>query len=109
MNAHEATCELPVELKQKYAIGRKLGAGACGEVRLLFIKDGSEMFAIKIIKKNSFGSGSQNILNNSANIRNEVEILKKLRHVSSSVFAVSFLYHSQFKMEFWISVAALYN
>jgi len=77
---------LPLELKQKYAIGRKLGAGACGEVRLLFTKDGSRMFAIKIIKKNYFSN--TNIPNNPANIRNEVEILKKLKHVSLSIFSL---------------------
>lgn len=69
-------------LKQKYAIGRRLGAGACGEVRMLFTKDGSKKFAMKIIRKNYFSTGNGNILNNPANIRNEVEILKRLRHVS---------------------------
>ncbi|XP_077274739.1 ovarian-specific serine/threonine-protein kinase Lok [Temnothorax americanus] len=79
-NVHENGCELPPELKQTYAIGRKLGAGACGEVRLLFNKDGSGMFAMKIIRKNYFSTGTGNIFNNPANIRNEVEILKKLKH-----------------------------
>ncbi|KYM99653.1 PREDICTED: serine/threonine-protein kinase Chk2-like [Cyphomyrmex costatus] len=80
VNALEINCELPLELKQRYVIGRKLGTGACGEVRLLFKKDGSETFAIKIIQKNYFNIGTGNILNNPENVRNEVEILRKLKH-----------------------------
>ncbi|KYQ57328.1 Serine/threonine-protein kinase Chk2 [Trachymyrmex zeteki] len=79
-NAHETACELPLQLKQRYVIGRRLGTGACGEVRLLFKKDGSETFAIKVIQKNYFSTGTGNILNNPANVRNEVEILRKLKH-----------------------------
>ncbi|XP_029161510.1 serine/threonine-protein kinase Chk2-like [Nylanderia fulva] len=71
------SCELPLELKQMYALGRKLGTGACGEVRLLFTKDGSKRFAIKIIQMSSI---NQNRFNNPMNIKNEVEILKRLRH-----------------------------
>lgn len=90
-NIHETTCELPLELKRKYVISRKLGAGACGEVRLLFTKDSSKMFAIKIIQKNYFSTGNGNFFNNPVNIKNEVEILKKLRHVSLSILIISFL------------------
>ncbi|XP_050456072.1 serine/threonine-protein kinase Chk2-like isoform X3 [Cataglyphis hispanica] len=73
------SCELPLQLKQKYSLGRKLGVGACGEVRLLFSKDGSKRFAVKIIQINNV-SHKQICFNNPSNIRNEVEILKKLRH-----------------------------
>ncbi|XP_011062802.1 PREDICTED: serine/threonine-protein kinase Chk2-like isoform X2 [Acromyrmex echinatior] len=79
-NVHEIAYELPLGLKQRYVIGRRLGTGACGEVRLLFKKDGSETFAIKVIQKNYFSAGTGNILNNPANVRNEVEILRKLKH-----------------------------
>ncbi|XP_072765279.1 myosin light chain kinase A isoform X2 [Anoplolepis gracilipes] len=72
-------CELPLQLKQKYALGRKLGAGAYGEVRLLFTKDGSKQFAVKIIEM-SDSSNNTTPYNNPINIRNEVEILKKLKH-----------------------------
>lgn len=89
MNIHEIACELPIELNQKYVISRKLGAGACGEVRLLFTKNDSRMFAIKIIQKNYFSTGNGNIFNNPVNIKNEVEILKKLRHVSFNIYAAS--------------------
>lgn len=73
--------DLPQELKMKYALGRKLGAGACGEVRMIFTKDGSKRFAMKTIKKNDF-TAHGNLFNNPEKIRNEVEILKKLKHVS---------------------------
>lgn len=75
------SCELPLQLKQMYALGRKLGAGACGEVRLLFTKDGSKRFAVKIIQMNNL-SNENNRFNNPSYIKNEVEILKRLRHVS---------------------------
>lgn len=83
------SCELPLQLKQRYSLGRKLGVGACGEVRLLFSKDGSKRFAVKIIQINNV-SHKQICFNNPSNIRNEVEILKKLRHVSCS--CVTFIY-----------------
>lgn len=74
---------LPREMKQKYAIGRKLGSGACGEVRLIFTKDGTQKFAIKTIQKCDFNiNGRINQLNDPIKIRNEVEILRKLKHVS---------------------------
>ncbi|KMQ97735.1 serine threonine-protein kinase chk2 [Lasius niger] len=73
------SCELPLQLKQMYALGRKLGAGACGEVRLLFTKDGSKRFAVKIIQMNNL-SNENNRFNNPSYIKNEVEILKRLRH-----------------------------
>ncbi|XP_019885390.1 serine/threonine-protein kinase Chk2 [Camponotus floridanus] len=73
------SCELPLQLKQSYALGRKLGAGACGEVRKLFTKDGSKQFAVKIIKIIDLNNGNIGF-NSSINIRNEVEILKKLKH-----------------------------
>ncbi|XP_032683989.1 ovarian-specific serine/threonine-protein kinase Lok-like [Odontomachus brunneus] len=72
---------LPLELKQKYALGRKLGSGACGEVRLIFTKDGTKQFALKAIQKCDFDiTGARNQLNDPVKIKNEVEILRKLEH-----------------------------
>lgn len=77
------TNNLPQNMKQKYALGRKLGAGACGEVRLIFTKDGTQRFAIKAIQKCVFSmNGKSNHLNGPEKIKNEVEILRKLKHVS---------------------------
>lgn len=75
--------ELPLEIKHKYALGRKLGSGACGEVRLVFMKDGTASFAMKTIPKYTFSNNSSSHpFNDPEKIRNEVEILKKLKHVS---------------------------
>lgn len=79
-NTNETACALPLQLKSRYTVGRKLGAGAYGEVRLLFVKDGSKQFAVKIIQKNYFSVGNGNIFNNPVNVQNEVEILRKLKH-----------------------------
>lgn len=77
------TNNLPPEMKKKYALGRKLGSGACGEVRLIYTKDGTQKFAIKAIQKCDFSIiGKINQLNDPEKIKNEVEILKKLKHVS---------------------------
>lgn len=74
---------LPLIMKQKYALGRKLGAGACGEVRLIFTKNGTGRFAMKTIKKQNLNTNLCTYpLSNSININNEVAILKRLRHVS---------------------------
>ncbi|XP_011347433.1 serine/threonine-protein kinase Chk2 isoform X2 [Ooceraea biroi] len=67
------------ELKVKYALGRKLGSGACGEVKMIFTKNGSQKFALKTIQKNGF-SANGNPFNDPEKIRNEVEILRKLKH-----------------------------
>lgn len=68
---------LPPELKVKYALGRKLGSGSCGEVRMIFTKDGSQKFAMKTIRKDIFDGDLFN-----HQMKNEVEILKRLKHVS---------------------------
>ncbi|XP_020296847.1 ovarian-specific serine/threonine-protein kinase Lok-like [Pseudomyrmex gracilis] len=71
--------ELPLKLKQKYTLGRKLGSGAYGEVRMIFTKDGSKQFAIKIIQKPTIIS-TGNPFHCPEKIWNEGEILKQLRH-----------------------------
>ncbi|XP_033232087.1 ovarian-specific serine/threonine-protein kinase Lok isoform X2 [Belonocnema kinseyi] len=71
--------DLPPEIKQKYAVSRKLGSGACGEVKLVFTKVGCKRFAMKIISKKGLTmNNTQGI--DPKKIMNEVEILKKLRH-----------------------------
>ncbi|XP_043484475.1 ovarian-specific serine/threonine-protein kinase Lok-like [Leptopilina heterotoma] len=74
--------DLPPEIKSKYAISRKLGSGACGEVKLVFAKIPCKMFAMKILSKKgltSLTSDSDKFIDD-RKILNEVEILKKLRH-----------------------------
>ncbi|KAL2739524.1 ovarian-specific serine/threonine-protein kinase Lok-like [Vespula maculifrons] len=73
--------ELPMELKSKYAVSRKLGSGAGGEVKMVFTKNGCKKFAMKtIVKAVSNSNGYKHGLNDPEKIMNEVRILKALRH-----------------------------
>lgn len=76
---------LPEELRLRYAVSRTLGAGACGEVKLCFSKTGTagKKFAMKIISKTKVGAtGHKNPVNDEKSIMNEVDICKRLKHVS---------------------------
>ena len=77
-NAHDNSY-LPQELKNKYAVSRTIGSGACGEVKLCFSKIGCHKFAIKIIKKSKISTS--NYGSDDRHIFNEVEISKNLIHV----------------------------
>ncbi|XP_031850390.1 ovarian-specific serine/threonine-protein kinase Lok isoform X1 [Nomia melanderi] len=72
--------DLPPELKSKYAVSRKLGSGACGEVKLVFSKVGCKKFAMKTIMKMGGTNEQKNSLNDPEKIMNEVKILKALKH-----------------------------
>lgn len=77
---------LPEDLKEKYVMSRFLGRGACGEVRLAFSRGSCKKFAVKIINKKTFSVGPRQ-----AALRDEVEILKKLHHVT--MILVLYQYH----------------
>lgn len=79
LNASEDT-EFPKELTDKYTITRVLGRGACGEVRLAFLKGSCEKFACKIISKKKFSVGGTSAVNMSSQVMVEVKILKALKH-----------------------------
>ncbi|ELT98753.1 hypothetical protein CAPTEDRAFT_224883 [Capitella teleta] len=70
--------DLPPELTEKYTMSKVLGRGACGEVRLAFLKGQCKKFAIKIIKKNKFSPNQTDQQSNQ--VMNEVNILKSLSH-----------------------------
>ncbi|KOC60563.1 Ovarian-specific serine/threonine-protein kinase Lok [Habropoda laboriosa] len=73
--------DLPPKLKNKYAVSRKLGSGACGEVKMVFTKVGCKKFAMKTIMKiGSTTNGQKHPLNDPEKIMNEVKILKALKH-----------------------------
>lgn len=75
------TNNLPPELKFKYAVSRKLGSGACGEVKLVLSKIGCQRFAMKTILKMGIApNGHTNNLTDPEQIMNEVKILKALKH-----------------------------
>ncbi|XP_015432601.1 PREDICTED: ovarian-specific serine/threonine-protein kinase Lok [Dufourea novaeangliae] len=73
--------DLPPELKSRYAVSRKLGSGACGEVKLVFSKVGCKKFAMKtVLKMSTTTNGQRHPLNDPDKIMNEVKILKALKH-----------------------------
>nr|XP_012136829.1 PREDICTED: serine/threonine-protein kinase Chk2 isoform X2 [Megachile rotundata] len=73
--------DLPSELKNKYAVSRTLGSGACGEVKLVFSKVGCKKFAMKTITKiSTVSNGQRYAINDPDKIMNEVKILKALKH-----------------------------
>lgn len=73
----------PAEVLTKYAISRKLGSGAYGEVRLVFEKHSGQGFAMKIIQKNKFLQPEKPYCNQPIRVQREINILKRLRHVRS--------------------------
>lgn len=73
---------LPEELRDKYAVSRDLGAGACGVVKLCFSKTGDvgKKFAMKIISKTSFQQSQKHNPTDDKHIMNEINICKALKH-----------------------------
>ncbi|XP_014205115.1 serine/threonine-protein kinase Chk2 isoform X2 [Copidosoma floridanum] len=75
---------LSEELKDKYAVSRTLGAGACGEVKLCFSKSGldaGKKYAMKLISKIKMdATGHKNSFTDGKHTMNEVDICKKLKH-----------------------------
>ncbi|KAK7088732.1 serine/threonine-protein kinase Chk2-like [Littorina saxatilis] len=79
LNANE-DMDLPRELTEKYTLTKVLGRGACGEVRLAFVKGSCEKFACKIISKKKFSVGGSSAVNMSSQVMTEVKILKAMKH-----------------------------
>jgi len=69
---------LPKEVLSKYAISKKLGSGAYGDVHLAFNKSTGSSVAMKVIAKNKFLPSSKSFIH----IDREIRILKRLDHVS---------------------------
>uniref|UniRef100_A0A183T373 Protein kinase domain-containing protein n=1 Tax=Schistocephalus solidus TaxID=70667 RepID=A0A183T373_SCHSO len=46
--------EFPPEVTSKYTVCRRLGRGACGEVRLVFGRESCQKYAMKIVQKKTF-------------------------------------------------------
>ncbi|VDD84595.1 unnamed protein product [Mesocestoides corti] len=72
--------QFPVAVTSKYTIFRSLGRGACGEVYQVFERESCQQYAMKVVQKKSFSFPTRNGLCN--RVQSEVEILKKLNHVS---------------------------
>lgn len=67
---------LPKDICLNYHIGRKLGEGACGVVRLVYNRKTCEPFAMKHIKKNQLITKQTE----PKRINNEAVIMKSLQH-----------------------------
>lgn len=71
---------LSIELRKKYFIGREIGSGGCGVVRLIYNLKTLEQYAMKIVKKEM----NPMVKNREAvneKIINEVNIMKKLDNI----------------------------
>ena len=75
----------PKELRDEYIMLKTLGSGACGKVKLAFERKPCKKMAIKIISKRKFAIGSEREEDLAHNVETEIEILKKLNHVSTTV------------------------
>lgn len=69
---------LPDEISQNYYVGRKLGAGACGIVRLVYDRYTCEPYAMKQIQKNVLAPSTATT--DFRRIMNEVLIMRELQH-----------------------------
>lgn len=70
---------LPKECISKYFVGKEIGSGGCGIVRLVYNLKTFQKFAMKIISKETNRLASTTIAHN-AKILNEVNIMKSLSH-----------------------------
>ncbi|XP_037052409.1 ovarian-specific serine/threonine-protein kinase Lok [Bradysia coprophila] len=77
-NSYQESHGLPEDVFSRYHVGKQLGSGAQGMVRLVMDRRTCECFAMKQVNK----SGSTNTLGsvNDEKIHREVEIMRKLNH-----------------------------
>ena len=71
--------ELPKACIQKYYVGREIGSGGCGVVRLCYNVNTFHKYAMKIIVKQKY-SLSSSVVVNDGSIVNEVKIMKSVMH-----------------------------
>lgn len=70
---------LPFELRQKYYVSKRLGQGACGEVKLIFDKVTCRPYAVKKIDK-IVNPIKKRSLTDATKIKSELNILQTLKH-----------------------------
>ncbi|KAM6954485.1 serine/threonine-protein kinase Chk2 [Aplochiton taeniatus] len=68
--------DFPEEFKKKYLVTRKIGVGACGEVKLAFHRETCRKVAVKTINKKDFQSAGTA----TTNAEREIQILRKIDH-----------------------------
>nr|XP_022336022.1 LOW QUALITY PROTEIN: serine/threonine-protein kinase Chk2-like [Crassostrea virginica] len=74
---------LPAEIRDKYTLGRTIGRGACGEVKVAFSKGNCERFAVNIYTYRTsakFTIGGVNQINLVQQVMNEIKVFKSLKH-----------------------------
>ncbi|CAF0809215.1 unnamed protein product [Adineta ricciae] len=78
-NASEDT-SIPAVIKQKYIVSKPIGRGAYGEVKLCFLRDTCDRYAMKIIAKKTFTHLGPQALVFNQQIKSECSILQRLNH-----------------------------
>ncbi|CAO1338264.1 unnamed protein product [Diamesa tonsa] len=75
-------CVLPQAIREKYFMSKKLGAGGCGVVQLIYNIRTLDKFAMKIVKKNNVNNtvGARRNDDHNQKILNEVNIMKRISH-----------------------------
>ena len=83
---------LPETCIQKYYVGREIGSGGCGVVRLCYNVNTFHKYAMKIIVKQK-NSLSSSVVASDGSIDNEVKIMKSVLH--PNVLSLTDFYESQ--------------
>lgn len=71
---------LPVAIKCNYHIGKKLGSGACGVVKMIYDRKTCVPYAMKHVNKMIQSNQTARTGNNEEKVMNEVNIMKSLSH-----------------------------
>lgn len=77
-NSYQESYGLPDEIFNRYYVGRLLGSGAQGMVRLIIDRITCETFAMKQVQKNGSGNTLGHL--NNERIHREVQIMRTLNH-----------------------------
>ncbi|XP_075425131.1 serine/threonine-protein kinase Chk2 isoform X2 [Ascaphus truei] len=70
----------PKEFRDKFIMSKTIGSGACGEVKLAFVKSTCKKVAVKVISKKRFRMSTSSDNEPPISVDTEIEILKKLNH-----------------------------
>ncbi|XP_070619528.1 serine/threonine-protein kinase Chk2 isoform X2 [Erythrolamprus reginae] len=73
--------DYPKDMQKKYLVSKRLGSGACGEVKLAFERDSQRKVAIKVIRRSKVRTDAWPETHHKPfNIETEVGILKRINH-----------------------------
>jgi serine/threonine protein kinase len=83
---YDRSGEYPESIHRNYFVGRDLGSGACGVVRLVQHRKTCDIFAMKAIQRKSAVASVHNHrrgTNDDVNIQREIQIMNTIDHVSN--------------------------